>query len=113
MPYQLLGQTADISVEPILSNNKHYVPLTEIVQALGGNVKWDQDTKTATATIGQWAAQVQEGETAIDVSGTPVTLTSAPVIEDGTMYVPWDFFRDAYGYTSSFNTDTQTLDIHL
>jgi hypothetical protein len=30
-----------------------------------------------------------------------VNLSSAPFVENDTMYVPWDFFRDVYGYQTS------------
>jgi hypothetical protein len=111
MPYVLNGQEQQISEEPIERDGRHFVPLAQMVETLGGQVTWDNNTKTAQATIGQWTANVQEGNTNVNVSGTPVNLSAAPYVENGTMYVPWDFFRDAYGYKTNMEGDT--LYVHL
>jgi hypothetical protein len=111
MPYSLNGQNATISEEPTVRNGKHYVPLAEVVQQLGGNVNWDNNAKTATATIGQWTATIRMGDQSVDVSGTPVTMSAPAYVENDTMYVPWDFFRDAYGYKANMEGDT--LYVHL
>src|SRR5688500_4792105 len=94
MPYNIQGQTVQLGAEPFLhTNNKHYVPLRDVVEQLGGTVTFDNNTKTAKATIGQWVATVQMAEENVDVSGTPVRLSAPPFVEDGQMYVPFDFFR--------------------
>ena len=111
MPYVINGQALNLSEEPISRDGTYYVPLLEVTNALGGNVGWDNNTKTASATIGQWTANVQMMNNAVDVNGTPVNLSAPPYVENDTMYVPWDFFRDAYGYKASF--DGSTLNIGL
>ncbi len=111
MPYNINGQTASIAEEPVERDGRHYVPLAALVEALGGTVSWDNSAKTASATIGQWTAQVQDGSTSVDVSGTAVTLAAPPYVENDTIYVPWDFFHTAYGYKT--NMEGETLYIHL
>lgn len=105
MPFNIQGQTVDLGTEPFIHNNKHYVSLREVVNALGGTVTFNNDTKAATATIGQWVATVQMANRNVDVSGTVVSLTADPYVEDGQMYVPFDFFRDAYGYDVAAASD--------
>lgn len=110
MPYTIQGNTVNLGAEPFLhTNNKHYVPLRDVVGALGGTVGFDNDTKTATATIGQWVATIQMANESVDVSGTPVTLSAPPFVEDGQMFVPFDFFRDAYGYQVSLAGETLNI----
>ena len=111
MSYMINGQPANISEEPFEQDGRNYVPLDEVVRALGGNVNWDNEAKTAHATIGQWTANVQMANTNVDVSGTPVTLSAPPLVENDRMYVPWDFFKTAYGYKTEMQNGT--LDIHL
>lgn len=111
MPYMLNGQNVNIGEEPQVRQGRNYVPLEQVVQGLGGKVEWDHPSKTASATIGPWTAAVQADNTSVDVSGTKVTLQDAPYIENGTMYVPWTFFRDAYGYKVEMEGDT--LNVHL
>jgi len=109
MPYNIQGNTENLGTEPFLHNNKHYVPLRDVVEALGGNVTFDNDSKTSIATIGQWTANVQMANRSVDVSGTAVTLSADPYVEDGQMFVPFDFFRDAYGYEVSFSGETMNI----
>lgn len=87
----------------------YYVPLHEVTTALGGQVTWDNNTKMAAAVIGQWTANVQMMNPAVDVNGTVVNISAPPVVEDGKMYVPWDFFRDCYGYKAAMDGDTLTI----
>ncbi len=109
MPYNIQGQEIRLGTEPFLHNNKNYVPLRDVVEALGGTVTFDNNSKIATATIGQWTATVQMASKDVDVSGTAVTLTADPYVEDGQMLVPFDFFRDAFGYSVSVAGDTVNI----
>ena len=116
MPYNINGQQVQITEEPIEENGRHYVPLQEVVKALGGTVNWSNETKTAQATIGQWTANIQMANPTVNVVGqngttTPVTLTDEPYVRDDTMYVPWNLFEAAYGYKADMQGDT--LYIHL
>ena len=115
MPYNIQGQGVRLGAEPFLhGNNKHYVPLRDLVEALGGSVSFDNDAKTATSTIGPWVATVQMGNENVSVAGdnntTQVGLTAPPFVdESGTMFVPFDFFRDVYGYNVSIAGDTVNI----
>ena len=113
MPYNIQGNAVDISTEPFLHNDKHYVPLRDVVEALGGSVDFDNDTKVAHAKIGPWDAEVPMGDTNVTVTGngstTPVTLTAPAYVEDDAFYVPFDFLRDAFGYQVSFDDDTLSI----
>jgi hypothetical protein len=105
MPYTIQGQPVSLGAEPFLHNNKHYVPLRDVVEALGGNVSFDNNVKAAIATIGQWTARITMADRNVDVSGTPVQLSADPYVEDGQMYVPFDFFHDAFGYSVALGND--------
>jgi hypothetical protein len=113
MPFIIQGNTTNLPTEPFLHNDKHYVALREVLQELGGTVDFDNTAKVATATIGPWSAQVEMGNQNVTVNGNgqsvPVTLTAPPYVDDNQMFVPFDFFRDVYGYNVSFSGDTVTI----
>jgi len=98
MAYTIQGQAAPIQEEPRMHYGQVYVPLAELVQRLGGQTSWDNTSKVATATIGQWTATIPMANRQIDVSGKPITLTGDPFVDDDRMYVPASFFHDAFGY---------------
>lgn len=115
MPYIIQGQQHDLSTDPFLgeSGEKHYIPLREIIIALGGNVAWDNEAKAATATIGPWTAAIPEGATDVTVSGNgqdvPVTLSAPAILQDNQIFVPWDFLNAAYGYQVDLTGNTLTI----
>jgi len=113
MPYTLQGQSASLGQEPRIESGRTYVPLEGITQQLGGSTTWDNETKTATATIGQWTATIRMADENVDVSGTAVRLNAAPFVEDGVMWVPAQFFHDAFGYQVEINTAEQQVSIAL
>jgi hypothetical protein len=113
MPYTLLGQPASISQEPQIQMDRTYVPLDEITSQLGGTTTWDNDQKLATATIGQWTANVRMGDENADVSGTPVRLVAPPMVQDGVMWVPAQFFRDAFGYKVDVDPQQRQVSIAM
>jgi hypothetical protein len=98
MPYILQGKPVDLSQEPQIQMDRTYVPLDEVTQQLGGSTTWDNDQKVATATIGQWTATVRMADQNVDVSGTPVQLLAPPFVDQGVMWVPAQFFHQAFGY---------------
>lgn len=113
MPYTLQGQSAPISREPRIEMGRTYVPLEEITQQLGGTTSWDNETKTATATIGRWTATIQMADENVDVSGTPVRLNAPPFVEEGMMWVPAQFFHQAFGYQVEINPEERQVSISL
>jgi Copper amine oxidase N-terminal domain len=113
MAYTINGQSASLSEEPRIIQNRLYVPLAELVQQLGGQVSWDNQSKVATATIGQWTATIRMGDRNVDVSGTPVTLIADPIVDQDTMYVPASFFHDAFGYTVNADPNARQVSISL
>jgi len=98
MPYTINGQSMQLSQDPHVQNGTVYVPAKDVVEALGGSVSWDNTTKFATATIGQWVATFQLASDTADVSGTSVSFSAPSYVDEGVLYVPADFFHAAYGY---------------
>lgn len=113
MPYSLQGQSASISREPRVEMGRTYVPLEEITRQLGGATTWDNETKTAAATIGQWTATVQMADENVTVNGTPVRLNAPPFVEEGVMWVPAQFFHQAFGYQVDINPGEGQVSIAL
>jgi hypothetical protein len=111
--YRINGQELSIGQEPQMRGGTLYVPIADLVEALGGRISWDNNQKVATATIGQWTATVRMADRNVDVSGTPVSLAADPFVEDDLLWVPVTFFRDAYGYKVEADPGTRHVSIAL
>ncbi len=103
MSYTLNGQPAQLAEEPHDQNGTIYVPFKQVVDALGGSVTWDNETKTASATLGQWTAAFMLASDTADVNGTTVQFPAPSYVESGELYVPAEFFHAAYGYNVTAN----------
>jgi hypothetical protein len=111
MPYTVNGREVQLSSEPIEKNGRHYVPLKELVENLGGAVEWDHESKTARSTIGQWTATFRDESQDVDVNGQNVKLSAPPYLEGDRIYVPWDFFNDVYGYKADMNAGRLSISL--
>ncbi len=98
MPYTLNGQQAHIDEEPHDHEGRVFVPLRPVVAALGGVVTWDHEAGQVAATIGQWTANFKIGDDTAAVNGTVVQFPAPAHAEGGELYVPAEFFHNAYGY---------------
>jgi len=113
MGYTINGQPGSVSEEPRTVEGQLYVPLADLVEQLGGQVSWDNESKAATATIGQWVATIRMADRNADVSGTAVALSGDPVVDQDTMYVPATLFHDAFGYNVEADPGTGSVSISL
>lgn len=111
MPYTINGQNKPLNEEPHEQQGTTYVPFREVVQALGGNVGWDNTNKEATASIGQWTAKFTLASDTADVSGTSVNFSSPSYEDGGKLYVPADFFHNAFGYKVQANGSDVSINL--
>lgn len=109
MPYRLNGNEVTLDSEPKQINGSLYVPFREVLEGLGGSVEWDNDSKTARGRAGRWTATFRMGGTTADVNGQQVTFPAPAEVEDGTLWVPVEFFKSAYGYRTEVNGSTVSL----
>ena len=123
----LTAQAADISVaingrnvefdeSPRIINDRVMVPMRKIFEELGAEVRWDDETKTATAVkdaqyvqfqndniymfYGACRDGVNSGE--LEYASSDI-LDSAPVIENGTMFVPVRAVSEAFYYDVDYS----------
>jgi hypothetical protein len=93
MPYIINDENVTLSQESFVQDGRHYVPLMEITEKLGGNVGWDAANQTLRTTVGSHTANVQVNNPTVTVDGQQTQLAAPPIEVDHTVFVPWDFFR--------------------
>ena len=113
MPYMIGGRQVQLSHEPRVINGPVFIPLTEVVQQLGGEVSWDHGSKTAGAKVnGRHARIPTQGDPTFTVDGQPQSMSVPAFLEDDTTWVPIEFFGMAFGVPvyADVNTNTVTVD---
>lgn len=95
MPYIINDEDTFITPEPVTRNDIHFVPARQILEAIGGTVTWSDDGKMATTTLGMRIAMIKMDLGTVMVNMEQTELPASPFVEDGMLWVPWQYFRDA------------------
>ncbi len=112
MPYTIGGRSVQLSQEPRVINGPVFVPFTEIVQQLGGEVSWDHASKTAGATVsGRHARISTQEDPTFTVDGQPQRMSVPAFLENDTTWVPIEFFGMAFGIPVYADTNTNTVSV--
>lgn len=99
--------------QPLMRDNRTFVPFRAIFETMGATVSWDDPTRTVTAKRGDRTVKLTIGRKActVDRSGSDRSFTTdvAPFIEGGRTYVPVRFAAQALGAAVGWDNNTQTV----
>jgi len=73
-------------------DNQRFVALRPAIEEMGGKVVWDNSQKQATIDLNGRNTVVTMADENASFDGKVLTLSSPPMVKDGTLYVPEDFF---------------------
>ena len=105
------GNLISSDVPPFIEQDRTFVPVRAIFEALGAEVSWDGQTKTVTATKNDTTIQLKIGIKEINVNGTTTTLDVSPqIISDRTM-VPVRAVSEGFGCAVGWDGQTKTVTI--
>jgi hypothetical protein len=94
---------------PMLSGGNSLLPLRGVLVALGGDTQYDSETGSVRAILGELYAVVSDGNETAFINGAAVKLPIAPAASGGSMFVPTKLFIDAFGASSSWDNETQSV----
>ena len=98
------GKAYEKDAAPVIMNDRTLVPIRFVTESLGGEVKWNAETKEVTLVIDGKEIKMTIGKT-IEKYGV------APVIIDSRTFVPVRFVADELGATTAWNAETKTVTI--
>jgi predicted RecA/RadA family phage recombinase len=98
-------------VLPIIEKGRTLVPMRAIFEALGAEIYWDEDTKTASAFKDDIAVAVQVNNIYANKNNNAVELDVAPKIVNNRMLVPLRFIGEAFGNIVNWDGDTRTVTV--
>lgn len=97
------------NVTPEIENGRTLVPLRAVVEALGADVDWDEDTQTITLSYEDDEIVMTVGEKTAYVNGEEVSLEVSPRIRDGRTLVPVRFIAETFGLTVEWDAESETI----
>ena len=96
---------------PVIENDRTLVPIRAIIEAMGGDVKWDSETNTAVLTLGDDIITLNIGSETAFFNEEKHTLDVAPkIINDRTM-LPIRFIAESFKFGVDWDEKTETITI--
>ncbi len=108
----LNGDELDSDVEPMIINDRAFMPMRIIFEAMGADVTWDGIEQSVFARRGEMTIQLWIGKTNALVNGLAVPLDAAPVIFAGRTMVPARFIGESFGYKVNWDGARRMVDIN-
>lgn len=108
---ELNGEKLENETKAVIHNNRTMLPMREIFEALGAEIAWDENTKRATARIGDDVLEISDEENVIYLNGNPVSTDVPGFIMDNKVYVPIRVVSELFGFDVSWASDTATVKI--
>lgn len=100
---QPVSTALHLSSDPVVVNNRTYVPLRDLFQALGAKVDWEESTRTVTVNRGGNTIKLIIGQLKAESNGQSKLLEAAPFVKNNTPFVPLRFAAEALGEEVSFD----------
>lgn len=85
-------------VTPVIVNNLTFVPIRFIVEGLGAEVEWVDETKTTVITKGQDTISFVNGSDKVILNGKELIIGEKVFISEGRTYIPLRAISEALGY---------------
>lgn len=107
--YYAGGVAKVMDVAPYIKNDRTYVPMRYMGEALGAEVVWDDAARTVTLTKDDTTVVFTIGSTTYTVNGEAKTADVAPEIANDRAMLPARFVAEAFGAVVGWDASTQTV----
>lgn len=109
MKYQPVKKA--LVTEPIVVNNRTFIPVRGIFEELGAYVDWIQETKQVRITKGELEIMLTLDSDIALVNGKEVQLPTAVFTKDSRTMIPLRFVSEALGYIVDWDSQTGKITI--
>ncbi len=105
------SRSVTIDTAPVIIDGRTLIPVRGVSEAMGGNVDWNNDTKTVTITLGSNKVEMTVDSKTAYFNNNAQTLDVAPVILNGRTMLPARFIAESFGFDVNWDNDTKTISI--
>jgi hypothetical protein len=97
------------TARPMMMGRRVMVPVRGVFERLGGEILWDQRTRTVTGAEGDNKFTLRVGRRQAFVNGQRVPLDAPPRVVNGAVYVPLRFVSEAMGAKVVWDNTNRTV----
>ncbi len=105
------GTTQKFDVAPQIINDRTFVPMRAIFEALGARVIWDSESESILAKMGDKSITAVIGNNRLTVDGDIINMDVAPQIVNDRTMVPVRFVSEALNADVRWDDDTKIIHI--
>lgn len=114
--FTLNGAEVTMDVAPYLKNDRTYLPIRYVAQALGvadSNIMWNAAEQSVVMIKGDRVVKLTIGSTTMLINGVAVTMDVAPeVVDPGRTMLPLRWVSQALGANIAWDNATQSVTIN-
>lgn len=105
-------ETVKMEAAPFIENDRTMLPLRYVAEAIGAEVKYDKETRTATFTKGEIVASIQiDGNKIVLADGNEIVMDTKPVNKNGRIFVSLTNIAKVFNLTNGNTDDKVEQDI--
>lgn len=109
---QVGSRTEQMNVAPVTINGRTMVPFRFLAEAIGAEVKWDQQERKITMNLGSKSAMLWLDNPVAEVNGMKKQLDSPPVLKNGNTLVPLRFIGESLDMNVAYDAATKTIEVY-
>lgn len=99
------------SVEPFIENGTTFIPLRGILEEIGADIGWDQDTKQITIHNNNDKVTLTINSKTAVVNGKDMEISEAPKLVGGNTMIPLRFVAENMGCEVKWNEQNKSITI--
>ncbi len=103
------GKKATIEQAPVIVNGYTLVPIRFVVEAMGGEIKWNEKTRNVTIRRGGHLVDMWINQADVVVDGKTVTSGAAPTIMNNRTMVPLRLISENFGWKVLWDAKTRKI----
>lgn len=111
--YLVDGKELFMDASPFLSEERSYVPVRYLTDAMGGRVEWEEALQRVTLAFSSQKLELFIGRPVVVVNGEERPIPVAPIIREGRTYLPARFVAEAVGYHVGWDSRRQNVVISM
>ena len=93
-------------------DGKFLVPARGVYEAMGADVKWENETKTLTVSKDGTTATIKLGSSKMNINGTEKSMEHTPIIYDNTTLIAAANIGEPFGYVTAYDKKNDILFIY-
>ena len=109
---QILGKKANTATPPIIKNNRIFLPIRTVGEALGYKCTWNAKTNTMELKSSNQTVKVTVGSKTAYVDGKKITLDAAPIMNKDRSYFPLTFVEKYFNYSTTYDKTKNLITIN-